>query len=435
MRSTRLNDLWRRLCHDRRAAMIPLLALLVLGACAAAAFAIDLGRARALSQSLKSAADAAALAAATRLPDVDAANAAALDYVEKNMPSAEFGRVLDPADIEIGRWDPTTHAFVAGDPKRNDGASAVRITTRLADANDNPLTTFFAGVLGFSTLDLAATAVAGRAGAPCVIALDPTMPFASHLLGGANLEANGCGVQVNSTSKTALGASAGATLQAADICVGGGTSFASGVNVSPDPREYCPGIADPMAGLPFPTATSCDYNKASYQNVTETLSPGVYCGGLTISDGAAVTLSPGSYIIRDGAFSVVKNATVDGSGVTIFLTGKLALINFASGSVINLTSPSEGDYAGVLFYQDPKTPMLNIWSGKSTSELRGVVYLPSGALFADAGNSVTPERSCTVLITRYLYLGPNASVSIDLSGAQCRNALPGPYRRGVVLLQ
>ncbi len=430
-----LRSSWRRLADDRRAAMLPLLALAILVVVGAGAFAVDVGRARALGQSLKSAADAAALAAATRLPDTAAAAAAALAYVEKNMPSAEYGQVLNPSDIAFGTWDAQSRRFTAGDPAKGAAASAVRVTTRLANANQNALATVFGGVLGIDSFDVTTSAIAGRAGAPCVIALDPAMPYAMNLLPGASLEANGCGVQVNSTSKSALGMQGDAALQAADICVGGGTALASGTSVSPEAREYCPGIADPMAGLLFPAVGSCDYTKASYKDVTTTLAPGVYCGGLKIDGTSTVTLAPGNYIIRDGAFTIAKNAAVSGSDVTIFLTGKLALINFAAGSQINLSAPTDGDHAGVLFFQDPKSPIINFWLGRSTSELRGVVYLPSGALYADGANNVTPERSCTVLITKQLYLGPSASVSIDLSGAQCRNALPGPYRRGVVLFE
>lgn len=435
MKTESLPAVWRRLGHDRRGAMIPLLSLALVVVVGATAFAVDVGRARALSQSLKSAADAAALAAATRLPDRAAATAAALEYVEKNMPSTEFGRVLDPRDIEVGTWDAKHRRFVADAHGKDDGASAVRVTTRLADANGNAIATFFAGVFGVNSMDAASSSVAGRAGAPCVIALDPTMMYALNLQPNASLVATGCGVQVNSTSGYAVWAAGGASLQAADICVGGAAPVASGSTVSPEPREYCPGVADPLAGLPFPSASGCDFDKASYHKVKATLTPGVYCGGLTIKGGASVTLSPGTYIIRDGAFSIANNASLSGSGVTIFLIGANAEIAFSGGSVVNLTSPTEGDYAGVLIYQDPKSPAKNQWNGTSPSDLRGVIYLPTSALYADGSSSVTPERSCTVLITRELYLGSKASISIDLASTQCRNALPGPYRRGVVLFQ
>ncbi|MFZ1412971.1 MAG: TadG family pilus assembly protein [Defluviicoccus sp.] len=407
--------------------MAPMLAFGVVVGVSAAAVGVDLVRGRALQQSLHMAADAAALAAAARLPDMVAATEVALAYVEKNMSAADYGRVLDPRDVEFGAWDPKARTFTVN----TSAATAVRITTRLSAANENATSTFFAGILGQDSIEVAANAVAGRTGAPCVIALDPTAAGAMDLGYDSTLEARGCGIQVNSTSGRALMVASEASLESADTCIGGMANVSG--SVSPEPREYCPGQADPLAGLANPSYGSCEYNKKVYQSSSQTLSPGIYCGGVTIEKDSKINLSPGLYVIKDGALKVLDTSSISGTEVTIFLTGAKAFINFNDESSVNLKAPTTGDYRGILLFQDPASSNQHTWNGQSTS-LVGVIHLPSSELKALTNHLITPYRSCTVLITKTLDLNSGAGISIDLSGPTCRQSLPAPYQRGVVLL-
>jgi hypothetical protein len=420
-------QVWRSVANDHHGSMAPLIAFGVVVGISGAAISVDLVRGSALQQSLHMAADAAALAAAARLPDATAATEVALAYVEKNMPAAQYGRVLDPADIEFGLWDPKTRTFT---PQAGT-VTAVRVTTRLSQQNENAVGTFFAGVLGRSSIDVAASAIAGRSGAPCVIALDAASSGALALGYNSTLEAEACGVQVNSTSSRALLVSNAATLEAADTCVGGGTTVYG--SATPEPREYCPGQVDPLASLTAPTYGSCDYSNKVYQAANLTLSPGVYCGGLTIEQASTITLSPGVYVIKDGPLKVLDTSLLEGSDVTIFLTGKKTILNFNDSSSVNLSAPTTGEFQGVLFFQDRAVSNRHNWNGRSTN-LVGVIYLPASALTANSNHLVTPYKSCTVMITKTLDLSSGAGISIDLSTPTCRQMLPSPYQRGVTLL-
>ena len=118
------------------------------------ALAIDVGYMYAVQADLQEAADAAALAGAQLLPDDVAAVTEAIDYADYNLPG--YGMVLDPSDVEIGNWDTVAKVFaVAGTP-----VNAVRVQTRRAEVNGNPLSMFFAGVLGVTQADVSATATA-----------------------------------------------------------------------------------------------------------------------------------------------------------------------------------------------------------------------------------------------------------------------------------
>ena len=138
-----------------------------------AGLAIDLGYVLFVQADLQAAADAAALAAASSLDDEDAASDLALEYAEKNLPSAEYGNILVASDVEFGNWDDATRTFTLGGASVN----AVRVTTRRAQENGNAVSMFFAQAVGFATRDVVADSIAARdssGGGACILALDPT---------------------------------------------------------------------------------------------------------------------------------------------------------------------------------------------------------------------------------------------------------------------
>lgn len=441
----------------------------------AAALAIDYARALAARQFLASAADAAALAAVSGLPDVDEARRMAVAYVEKNLPSGQYGKALSAQDIEFGTWDAETGEFIPtrresydDDDDDDDGKgiptgfastasasygksaggtaaiydhgvtpTAVRITTRMAQSNGNGLDTLFAWALDRNSMDVSASSVAGRGGPPCVLALNPSDSSAMSLSFRARLETIGCGVQVNSKARPAFEVKDSASILSTGICIGGTSDLVSSVAAEPEPKDHCPGMSDPMAGLELPDYGDCDHVNESYEDYA-TLEPGVYCGGLKLGKflkRADITMAPGLYVIRDGAFSTTGFTTITGSGVTIFLTGADAVLSIMPGTTLNLTAPTSGPLQGVLVFQDPDFGGTHAWQGWSKGDLRGVVYLPAGKLLSRADNDITPEGACLVLIADTLELQGFSKLSIDITSAECRATLPGPYGRGIVLLQ
>ncbi len=421
---------WRGVASDVRGSMAPLIAFGVIVGISGAALSVDLIRGSALQQSLHMAADAAALAAAARLPDTTAATEVALAYVEKNMPATQYGRVLDPADVEFGLWDAKNRTFTP----QTGTVTAVRVTTRLSEQNENAVGTFFAGILGRSKIDVAASAIAGRSGAPCVIALDPAAKGSTSLKTNASIEATACGVQVNSTANAALSISGNSTIEASDICVGGTVSRMNASSTTPEAREHCPGQADPLANLQPPSYSGCDHGLTVLKDVVKTLSPGVYCTGIQITGTSDITLAPGTYVLLNGPLMIASTAKLRGENVTIYLKGLLANIDFLDDAQIELTAPTSGDMAGILFFQDRASRNIHFWAGDSSTNLHGVIYVPGSKLYSSNTNLITPTRACAVLIANELEFDKESGMSIDLTDAKCRAGLPGPYQRGVVLL-
>ena len=152
------------------------------------------------------------------------------------------------------------------------------------------------------------------------------------------------------------------------------------------------------------------------------LNPGIYYGGLQIT--GRVTLNPGLYIMAGGGFQVANgNTFVAGSGVTIFNTlnptntsgdGAFGQIKFGSGNAgAGLSSPTSGEYQGLLMFQDPANTNTVELQGGTTSDYLydGIVYAPNAAI-AIVGNE-------TVRVA-----GTLIGESLDLTGGPGLDLLP-----------
>ena len=121
-----------------------------------AALSVDIGRLYMADNELQVAADAAAMAGVSRLPNQTAVRQAANQFATLN--GTGHSGLLQDSDIVSGNWDPDTRQFLAGVEPLN----TVRVITRRAQANSNPMSLLFAPVFGVSTSDVTATAIAYR---------------------------------------------------------------------------------------------------------------------------------------------------------------------------------------------------------------------------------------------------------------------------------
>ncbi len=132
------------------------------------AYAVDLGCLVHARTDLQRTADAAALAAAAKLPDEAAAETVVHDVAAENgwSPGIKIsdgdtynGDDLDPVEIEFGYWDRDTATFTSPAPFSMD-SNAVRVTLQRTEAAGNPLKLFFARIFGVADADVSASATA-----------------------------------------------------------------------------------------------------------------------------------------------------------------------------------------------------------------------------------------------------------------------------------
>lgn len=252
---------------------------------------------------------------------------------------------------------------------------------------------FFMQLLGFTSVSVRARAVARQgSGTNCLYALDPSAASAFSATGGATVNIAG-GVMVDSSSATALVASGGAHVTAASFTVVGNYSVGGGASVTPAPAAHASPTSDPLAYVTPPAAGgACLQTNYSIGNgKTTTLNPGVYCNGITLNGGATVTMNPGTYVLRGGGLTVSNGATLNGTGVTFYNTQgsgyTYGAISLLGGVAVQLTAPTTGSLAGILFFQDRSVAAgpQNTFSNGSASKFDGALYFPTTALSYTGG--------------------------------------------------
>lgn len=246
----------------------------------------------------------------------------------------------------------------------------------------------------------------------CVLALDEHADAAIKLQGSTDIGMTGCVIAANSDSATSVSRGGSALLSAACVnTVGGTTGIASSSNVSLDcsaPLERQYPSFDPMATLATPTYTAC---KSVPGGKTKTLSPGTFCSKTLSGD---ITLEPGVYVLRGGRINLGGNGSLVGAGVTIFLMDGVEF-SVNGNETIQLTPPTEGDYAGIAIYQEKSNTNTLTINGTSDSFVSGFVYAPGAHIFY-AGNSITTTQSeCLRLVGATIELTGNSDLKSDCS--------------------
>jgi hypothetical protein len=271
----------------------------------------------------------------------------------------------------------------------------------------------------------------------CVLTLDPDASSALQLDKNAVLTATQCSVYADSRSPQGLVSQDSAMLKAERICTVGGYVGGAG-NISPAPVTECPMYVDPLAGRPEPTVSPlCLPNIV---DVTKTLLPGTYCGGLKISNGAQVTLMPGDYVITGGPLTVNGGATLKGEDVGFYMKGDQATFDFGPDSTISLSARKSGPMAGILFFEDRSAPLLRTFRIKSGNArtLLGTFYLSRGTLVIDTNKAVADQSAYTVIVSRQLKL--TASPNLVMNAMYANSGVPvpegvGPNGSAIMLAQ
>ncbi len=256
------------------------------------------------------------------------------------------------------------------------------------------------------------------------------------MLKGAKVTSPACHVSTNLPALYSMIGLDTSKITAKSIQSGGGYVGVVGLNYSSPPATDSPAAPDPLASIPAPvTPAGCAYTNLKVSNSTS-LAAGVYCGGLHITGGASVTLTPGVYVIKDGPFMVDSGASATGNGVGFYLTattpvasGNFPNIYFGSDTHISLSAAAAGDMAGVLFFEDRALPKggLHAILSNDARNLLGTIYLSRGFLGIASSAPVADQSAYTIIVADalLLYGGPELILNTNYSAT----AVPTP--RGV----
>ncbi len=387
------------------------LALAMVMIMAGAGISADVGNLERQKQRMQAAADAAAIAGASAL-----------------LTQAETAADAGANDASLNGFTSGTGTTVTinNPPLSGDFTSNSQYVEAIID---QPQPTWFLSLLGYSTIDVSARAVAGAANASgCVYVLDSSGSGAITANGNASLSSE-CGILDDSSSSTALIANGNVQISASAIGVAGSTLINGGATLTPTPVTGIVPVSDPLSSVPAPYVGSCQYNYEIVNgNQSVTLSPGVYCGGIILNGGANVTFSSGTYILCGGMIAN-GGVTMNGTGVTFYNTsgtscGSYGPIIFNGNVTANLSAPTSGSLKGILFFQDRTITngAGSIINGGVNAEFSGALYFPSTSLTYNGGS----DAAYTIIVAKDLTINGTATMNDDYSslsgGSPIQNA-------------
>lgn len=207
------------------------------------------------------------------------------------------------------------------------------------------------------------------------------------------------------------------------VTVGGNGTWDEDPSYNPDPvagsnqpdplaAQATPCLVDPPSACP--AATTSNYTgyppqrrglgtealPAPFVAAAGNLQPGIYYGGIRVT--GPVTMQPGVYIIMGGldcggghrcGFEVTGTGNVTGNGVMVYNSGtasgplEFGEIYLHSNPTVNLTSPQNGDFQGIVLFQDRVNPLqVSLQAGiTTTSTIDGVIYAINANLNVQGG--------------------------------------------------
>lgn len=349
----------------------------------------------------------------------NAALSAALEFAISNN-NADMIKAVAEAYVDTSSLGSEASAKVVVDTTAN----TVKVQV------EAPFSALFPGQFS-STKAVSASATAqltGQAGNVCMIGLSNGIKRTLTMNKEARLTANSCAIYSNSIDKQSMYVQDKADIVADEIYLAGGFQ-GKPTGTLKEPVTDAPPIRDPLESRPFPYVGMCDANNKVVTD-TQSLTPGVYCGGLSV-EGGTVTLEKGVYIIKDGPLLVTDGGSVAGDYVGFFLTGTDAKINFDTDATIDLSAPKTGTMTSLLFYADPDNPTSDkekdgkklkgghVIRSDNARRLVGTIYLPDDKLTVDGNQPVADQSEYTVIIAKAfeLFNGPNLVLNTDYSAS------------------
>ena len=341
-----------------------------------------------------------------------------------------------PAVGGVDFYDSTTGTDLGLAPLNASGVATLTPTIPLPDGTRSILASF-AGGGGYT----ASSATAGVSVLASIYVLSPTLSGALNLSGSSTITVPGL-VQVDSGSSSAIIESGSTRTTAAAIRVVGGTSVSGSSTFSVTPVKGVASVADPLAGLPIPSAAGLvNYGAINLGGVTsQTINPGIYTS-ISVTASASLKMNPGVYVITGGGFAVNGAASVTGTGVTIYNAGSnynggpagtFGGITIDGSGKVTLSAPTSGVYAGIVIFQSRDDARLVELSGATVAALGGgVVYAASAQLNLSGSAQLGTAQSASPLVVNQLVLGGNVTSDLLAFGGGGDGG-PGQLAAGTV---
>lgn len=423
----------RALARDRRGVIVVMFALLLPILVGFIGLGVEVGLWYSERRDMQAAADAAALAGTYELAEDRVPNVASVAQreAENNGWSSGSGTITVRSFPFNGLYPAVPSAYSA-DPDTVQVLLTRQVSLLFAG--------YFLGSGGSVTINTKAVgkSVAGANGA-CVLALGNGLaPGASALnaAGTASITMTGCTMATNSTNNAAIDTDGFATLTADCFYSAGGVSGEQNMTATAcsGAKENQPPVTDPYADIPQPTFSACSNPADNYSltgSAADTISPGVYCS-ITSSSSGTLTLNAGTYYLDGGDFKISGSGNVAATGgVTIVLGNSsggssCGNVNITGGGEIDMTAPTSGTYAGILFFRHATcsgSGQAMAFTGNAGSTVIGAIYSPTKALSVTGGTSIA--GSCLQLVANTISFTGTGTIGSECDGTGVKDILAG----------
>ena len=406
-----------------------------------AGLGIDVGMMRYQKRLLQNAADSAAIAGATNLAYSGVATAAQNAAAADGYTSLTSNSGTCPTSV-------TSDTITVNNPPQtgphSSGASASSYV-EVCMARLQP--TFFMRILGVANQTVSARAVATNLGGGgntdgCMFTLgSPTSSIEGvNVTGSVAINASSCGIvdngNFNTTGKAfdvctasfAVNGTAGSTGTGSTACGSKGVFCTSAPTC---PATGAPAVGDPLAYLtapPKPANATCPTTIGNSGSCTTTaqgtsvvtdsttvLSPGTY-SNLVFGKNSTTTLGAGTYYI-DGTPGITFNGggSVSGTNVTFYFTGSATINATGGGNKLDMqvSAPTTGTYAGILFYQDPNDLSPPTLGGDNNTNLTGALYFPTVQLTLFGNANLNASSSYSLVVAKALAMTGNPTLYLN----------------------
>ena len=155
------------------------------------------------------------------------------------------------------------------------------------------------------------------------------------------------------------------------------------------------------------------------------INPGIYSQIKVSGTTTKLILNPGVYVIAGGGLAVSGSASIVGNGVIIYAAGTLypsaggtyGGISLNTTGTVNLSAPTTGTYAGILFFEARANASAVTIAESATVTTSGAIYA------ADASLGITGTGTITGALVVY---------GLVINGTIVANTLPTDLADGAV---
>lgn len=430
---------------DQRAAISPLMALMIVPIAGATAMATEMGQWWYFQRSLQNAADSAAIAAATTYGATSLNNTAAVS--EATATARSFGYINGQSSTTVAA---APAACPAGTPT---GSICYQATlTKVLPITLSALVGFRGDANGGFAQTISAVAIATTAGSTsstqtaCIWSLssDPTS-FTSN--GGPKPDLAGCSILSNGGATCNghdLGADYGIAVGTSSGC---GKTQVSGATAPSDPYKAL------KSNIPSASSKCSSYAKIPSKKSDPALPAGNQlsgsmsiaasspkCGDVQLTGDVTLTGHDNVLTIYNGTLDLNGHTlkTASGADATIIFSGDSTSSSVRAptgGGTLDIQAPGKDStsvWKGMAMYQDPNmsgapASALNItYAGNTpTWNISGIVYLPlSSTTFSGAVNKSSNGASCFVLISYTILVNGTGSIFANNTGCADAGATP-----------